>query len=106
MGQRTCIKYASDPTKEQTAADLQTIRALIKSYVEDRRTIIVYAPRQSSEAADHCRAVLDSRNNLAAQEVFRIAKDADPNGSRTIGVMTKLDALQEGDEPAVSKNGF
>lgn len=48
-----------------------------------------------------CRAVLDSRNNLANQEVFKIAKGADPDGTRTIGVMTKLDALQEGDEQAV-----
>ena len=48
------------------------------------------------------RAVLDSRNNLANQEVFRIAKSADPDGRRTIGIMTKLDALQPGDEPAVS----
>ena len=48
------------------------------------------------------RAVLDSRNNLANQEVFRIAKAADYDGTRTIGIMTKLDALQPGDEPAVS----
>ena len=49
-----------------------------------------------------CRAVLDSRNNLANQEVFKIAKRADSDGTRTIGVMTKLDALQEGDEQAVT----
>lgn len=44
---------------------------------------------------------MDSRNNLANQEVFRIAKNADPKGLRTVGIMTKLDALQEGDEGAV-----
>lgn len=47
------------------------------------------------------RAILDSRNNLANQEIFRIAKAADRDGHRTIGIMTKLDALQRGDEPAV-----
>ena len=47
------------------------------------------------------RAILDSRNNLANQEIFRIAKVADPDGHRTIGIMTKLDALQRGDEAAV-----
>ncbi|MCJ1250724.1 hypothetical protein MMC30_007952 [Trapelia coarctata] len=78
-----------NPTKEQTEGDLAPIHALIKSYVEDRRTIIM--------------AVLDSRNNLANQEVFRLAKAADPDGSRTIGIMTKLDALQFGDEPAALK---
>lgn len=49
--------------------------------------------------------MLDSRNNLANQEVFRLTKTADPDGSRTIGIMTKLDALQSGDEPAVSFQG-
>ncbi|MCJ1259264.1 hypothetical protein MMC24_007100 [Lignoscripta atroalba] len=78
-----------NPTKEQTLQDLATIRNLIEGYVQDRRTIIM--------------AVLDSRNNLANQEVFRIAKAADYDGTRTIGIMTKLDALQPGDEPAAIK---
>ena len=45
--------------------------------------------------------MLDARNNLANQEVFQIAKRADSDGTRTIGVMAKLDALQKGDEQAV-----
>jgi len=45
---------------------------------------------------------MDARNNLANQEVFRIAKAADEEGIRTVGIMTKCDALQKGDEPAVS----
>lgn len=44
---------------------------------------------------------MDARNNLANQEVFRIAKAADKEGIRTVGIMTKCDALQKGDEPAV-----
>lgn len=52
----------------------------------------------------YVRAVLDSRNNLANQEVFRIAKAADHHGFRTVGIMTKLDASQQGDEPAVGRN--
>jgi len=50
------------------------------------------------------RAIMDAQNNLANQEVFRMAKAADPQGLRTVGVMTKCDALQRGDEPAVSPN--
>jgi hypothetical protein len=42
--------------------------------------------------------VLDARNNLANQEVFSIARQVDPDGMRTLGVMTKLDAIQSGDE--------
>ncbi len=44
---------------------------------------------------------MDARNNLANQEVFRIAKAADKEGLRTVGIMTKCDALQKGDEPSV-----
>lgn len=83
-----CFDTHADPTKEQTAEDLVIIRDLIERYVKDSRTIIM--------------AVLDSRNNLANQEIFRIAKAVDTEGNRTIGVMTKLDALQSGDELAVS----
>lgn len=45
---------------------------------------------------------MDGRNNLANQEVFRMAKTADPMGSRTVGVVTKCDALQPGEELGVS----
>ncbi|MCJ1393301.1 hypothetical protein MMC18_006173 [Xylographa bjoerkii] len=78
-----------NPTKEQTASDLKTIRALIAGYIEDKRTIIL--------------AVLNSLNNLANQEVFRIAKEADPTGHRVVGIMTKLDLVQPGDEGAAIK---
>ncbi|SLM33571.1 P-loop containing nucleoside triphosphate hydrolase [Lasallia pustulata] len=78
-----------NPTAEQTKEDLVIIRNLIESYIGDSRTIIL--------------AILDSRNNLANQEIFRIAKAADPGGHRTIGIMTKLDALQRGDESAAMK---
>ena len=46
---------------------------------------------------------MDARNNLANQEVFRMARAADPEGKRTVGIITKCDALQEGDEDGVSK---
>ena len=45
---------------------------------------------------------MDARNNLANQEVFHIAKAADKEGTRTVGIMTKCDAVQKGDEHAVS----
>ncbi|KAI9797567.1 MAG: hypothetical protein M1835_007831 [Candelina submexicana] len=77
------------PTEHQTAEDLINVQHLIESYVGDRRTIIM--------------AVMDARNNLANQGVFRIAKAADKEGLRTVGIMTKLDAVQEGDEPLAIK---
>ncbi|KAK3045424.1 hypothetical protein LTR09_012975 [Extremus antarcticus] len=76
-----------NPTKYQTQEDLDIIRRLLESYVVDRRTIIL--------------AVMDARNNLANQEVFRMARAADPQGKRTVGIITKCDALQSGDEQMV-----
>lgn len=43
-------------------------------------------------------AVASSLHETANQKVFRLAKEADPRGIRTLGVLTKPDALQKGDE--------
>jgi len=59
-----------------------------------------YGERMS--ANEGARAVMDGRNNLANQEVFRMARAADATGSRTVGVVTKCDALQSGEEGSVS----
>ena len=49
---------------------------------------------------------MDARNNLANQEVFKLARTADPDGHRTVGIITKCDALQVGDEAGVSSIFF
>lgn len=46
-------------------------------------------------------AVASSLNETANQKVFRLAKEADPRGTRTVGVLTKPDAIQPGDEGRV-----
>lgn len=46
--------------------------------------------------------MVDARNDLANQEVFRMARAADPKGRRTVGILTKCDAVQQGDERMVS----
>ncbi|KAJ5291536.1 hypothetical protein N7478_000787 [Penicillium angulare] len=76
-----------NPTKFQTEEDRAIIRKLIEGYMTDKRTIIL--------------AVMDARNNLANQEVFSMARAADPAGKRTVGIVTKCDALQVGDEAGV-----
>ncbi|KAF3210236.1 hypothetical protein TWF106_010767 [Orbilia oligospora] len=74
-------------TMYQTDEDKDLIRNLIQSYIKDPRTIIM--------------AVMDGRNNLANQEVFRMAREVDPEGRRTVGIITKCDAVQPGDENGV-----
>lgn len=39
---------------------------------------------------------------LAEYCSFKMARAADPAGKRTVGIITKCDALQAGDEPGVS----
>ncbi|EGE85984.2 hypothetical protein BDDG_08929 [Blastomyces dermatitidis ATCC 18188] len=73
-----------NPTKYQTEEDRAIIRNLIESYITDKRTIIL--------------AVMDAKNNLVNQEVFSMARAADPEGSRTVGIITKCDTVQVGDE--------
>ncbi|KAL4814658.1 P-loop containing nucleoside triphosphate hydrolase protein [Aspergillus spinulosporus] len=76
-----------NPTKYQTEEDKSIIRGLIKKYITDKRTIIL--------------AVMDARNNLANQGVFAMERAADPAGKRTVGIITKCDAVEEGDEAGV-----
>ncbi|KAL6233526.1 hypothetical protein BDW75DRAFT_241925 [Aspergillus navahoensis] len=74
-------------TKYQTEDDKVIIKRLIKDYIIDKRTIIL--------------AVMDARNNLANQGVFSMARAADPAGQRTVGIITKCDAVEKGDEAGV-----
>ncbi|OJI99742.1 hypothetical protein ASPVEDRAFT_60628 [Aspergillus versicolor CBS 583.65] len=76
-----------NPTKYQTEEDKGIIRGLIQNYIIDKRTIIL--------------AVMDARNNLANQGVFSMARAADPAGKRTVGIITKCDAVEAGDEAGV-----
>lgn len=50
------------------------------------------------------RAVVDATNNINNQLAFQIARAADPTGIRTVGVITKCDAIQAGDEDGVSQS--
>ncbi|KAL4994952.1 P-loop containing nucleoside triphosphate hydrolase protein [Aspergillus recurvatus] len=63
----------SSSTKYQTEEDRAIIRKLIESYITDKRTIIL----------------------------FCMARAADPQGIRTVGIITKCDALEAGDEEGV-----
>ena len=73
-----------NPTQFQTADDKDIIRGLVKKYIGDHRTIIM--------------AVCSATSNLANQEVFNLAREADPKGTRTVGIVTKCDVVPAGDE--------
>jgi hypothetical protein len=57
------------------------VRKMVQSYLENSQTIIL--------------AVLPSNVDIATQEMLEMAERADPEGARTIGVLTKPDLVTE-----------
>lgn len=64
-----------------TNKDKELVRAMVKRYIKDSRTIIL--------------AVLPSNVDVATQEILTLAEEADPAGDRTLGILTKADLLKE-----------
>ncbi|KAK3306411.1 P-loop containing nucleoside triphosphate hydrolase protein [Chaetomium strumarium] len=71
-------------TKNQTAADVELIQDMVESYMSEPRCIIL--------------AVVSAKNDYANQVVLKLARTADPDGTRTLGVITKPDTLVPGSE--------
>ncbi|KAK4130249.1 hypothetical protein BT67DRAFT_452580 [Trichocladium antarcticum] len=71
-------------TKNQTSADVELIKDVVKSYMKEPRCIIL--------------AVVSAKNDFANQVVLKLARDADTDGNRTLGVITKPDTLTPGSE--------
>ncbi|WCJ30437.1 dynamin related protein [Euphorbia peplus] len=64
-------------------SDIETrIRSMIMTHIKQENCIIL--------------AVSPANSDLATSDALQMAKAADPNGSRTIGVITKLDIMDRG----------
>lgn len=70
--------------KIQTAADLELVVSMARSYMQNSRSIIL--------------AVVSAKNDYANQIVLKMAREFDPTGLRTMGVITKPDDLPVGSE--------
>ncbi|KUI69764.1 Interferon-induced GTP-binding protein Mx1 [Cytospora mali] len=64
-----------------TESDISLVTSMVKRYMKDSRTIIL--------------AVIPCNVDIATQEILKLAKDADPQGARTMGVLTKPDLAPE-----------
>lgn len=64
-----------------TESDIDLVTSMVKSYMKDPRTIIL--------------AVIPCNVDIATQGILKLAKDADPSGLRTMGVLTKPDLAPE-----------
>ncbi|KAM0293172.1 hypothetical protein ACHAPM_011662 [Fusarium culmorum] len=68
--------------KEQSNTDIDIVHDMVESYMVRPRSIIL--------------AVVSAKYEYVLQEVTKMAKNADPNGLRTMGLITKPDTLDVG----------
>jgi len=79
------------PVGDQPADIEQQIRDMISQFVSKENCLIL--------------AVSPANSDLANSDALKIAKEFDPQGTRTIGVITKLDLMDEGtDARAILEN--
>lgn len=64
-----------------TADDIGLVKDMVKRYIHESRTIIL--------------AVVPCNGDIANQKILTLAKEADPEGKRTLGVLTKPDLAVE-----------
>ncbi|KAL7812655.1 P-loop containing nucleoside triphosphate hydrolase protein [Trichoderma aethiopicum] len=70
-----------------TESDIDLVKNMVKRYIEESRTIIL--------------AVVPCIVDIANQKILRLAAEADPQGKRTLGVLTKPDLCIENATKAV-----
>ena len=63
----------------QTAKDVELVSLLVGNYMKNPRSIIL--------------AVVSAKNDIGNQIVLRRAREVDPKGTRTLGIITKPDTL-------------
>lgn len=70
--------------KQQSADDVTLVQKLVRKYMSSARSIIL--------------AVVSAKNDYANQIVTQLAREYDPQGIRTLGIITKPDTLNAGSE--------
>lgn len=85
---------ASD--KDQSDADSKTVKRMVLRHMKRDRSIIL--------------AVISAKNDFANQQVTALTRKIDPQGTRTMGLITKPDTLHQGSESEafyinLAKNG-
>ena len=71
-------------SRHQSPADVELISNLVQSYMKNPRSVIL--------------AVVSAKNDYANQIILKRAKEVDPEGSRTLGLITKPDTLPPGSD--------
>ncbi|KAI7393449.1 hypothetical protein KC328_g6596 [Hortaea werneckii] len=76
------------PNDEQDDNDVDTVHALVDSYISNPRTIIL--------------AVVQAGNDISNQPIIKKSKKLDKEGERTIGVITKPDLINDGTQSRIA----
>lgn len=76
------IFWAGD--QSQSDEDATIVRSLVESYMQKSRSIIL--------------AVVSAKSDLAMQIITKLAREIDPSGHRTLGIITKPDLLHAGSD--------
>ena len=69
---------------KQSPKYVKLVSSLVQSYMAEARSIIL--------------AVVSAKNDYANQIVTKLARDVDPKGNRTLGIITKPDTLHVGSD--------
>ncbi|RYO88159.1 hypothetical protein DL764_008764 [Monosporascus ibericus] len=70
--------------KDQSVEDAKLVETLVLSYIEQPRSIIL--------------AVVSVKSEFTLQQITQRAREVDPEGNRTLGLITKPDTLDVGSE--------
>ena len=70
-----------------TKADMAMVRNMVSSYMQNPRSAML--------------AVIPANVDIGTQEILDMAEQCDPEGERTLGVLTKPDLVDEGAEEAI-----
>ncbi|RDW92727.1 dynamin family protein [Aspergillus mulundensis] len=76
-------------SEEQNENDVVMIHDMVTSYLQSSRTIIL--------------AVVQASNDFANQCIIRMARKHDPEGQRTVGIITKPDLINQGTESKIAR---
>jgi len=76
--------FETGDDRGQSDADANTVCAMVTRYMDRPRSIIL--------------AVVSAKNEYVLQKVTKMAKRADPEGQRTLGLVTKPDTLDAGSD--------
>ena len=76
-------------TKEgmTTVADMEIVRNIVNRYMKDPRSINL--------------AVVPANDDIATQEILKMAGKSDIEGERTLGILTKQDLVDKGAETRI-----